>query len=67
MLCDDCLVVWRGSFQVVSVITTVGPRHIGWEKSCHGLTCRPKESSGEGVLCDLSCLLGDPGGSGAAF
>ena len=25
-------------------------RYIGWEKCCHGLTCRPRESSGEGFL-----------------
>ena len=25
-------------------------RHVGWEKCCHGLTCRPRESSGEGFL-----------------
>ena len=23
-------------------------RHVGWEKCCHGLTCRPRETSGEG-------------------
>ena len=40
-------------------------RHVGWEKSCHGLTCRPEER--EVVLCDLSSLLGHPGGSSAAL
>ena len=42
-------------------------RHIGWEKCCHGLTCRPRESSGEGFLSDLLSLLGYPSGSGAAL
>ena len=28
------------------------------EKCCHGLTCRPRESSGEGFLSDLLGLLG---------
>ena len=32
-------------------------RHIGWEKCCQGLTCRPREFSGEGFLGDLSSLL----------
>ena len=32
-------------------------RHIGSEKSCHGLTCRPRESSGEGFLSDLPDYL----------
>ena len=41
-------------------------RHIGWEKSCHGLTCRPRESSCDGFLSDLLDYLGFPGGSGAA-
>ena len=39
-------------------------RHVGWEKCCHGLTCRPLESSGEGFLSDFLCLLGYPSGSG---
>ena len=42
-------------------------RHIGWEKCCHGLTCRPRESSGEGFLSDLLGLLGYPSGSGGAL
>ena len=42
-------------------------RHIGWEKCCHGLTCRPRESSGEGFLSDLLSLLGYPSGSGGAL
>ena len=42
-------------------------RHVGWEKCCHGLTCRPRESSGEGFLCDLLSLLGYPSGSGSAL
>ena len=42
-------------------------RHIGWEKCCHGLTCRPRESSEEGFLSDLLGLLGYPSGSGAAL
>ena len=28
----------------------VGFCHIGWEKCGHGLTCRPRETSGEGFL-----------------
>ena len=39
-------------------------RHVGWEKCCHGLTCRPLESSGEGFLSDFLSLLGYPSGSG---
>ena len=42
-------------------------RHVGWEKCCHGLTCRPRESSGEGVLSDLLGLLVYPSSSGAAL
>ena len=33
-------------------------RHVGWEKCCHGLTCRPLESSGDGFLSDFLSLLG---------
>ena len=39
-------------------------RHVGWEKCCHGLTCRPLESFGEGFLSDFLGLLGYPSGSG---
>ena len=42
-------------------------RHVGWEKCCHGLTCRPRESSGEGFLSDLIRLWGYPSGSGTAL
>ena len=42
-------------------------RHVGWEKCCHGLTCRPLETSGEGALSDLLSLLVYPAGSGAAL
>ena len=42
-------------------------RHVGWDKSCHGLTCSPVDSSGEGFLYDLISLLGYPNGSGAAL
>ena len=42
-------------------------RHIGWQKCCHGFTCRPLESSGEGALSDLLSLLGYPAGSGTAL
>ena len=42
-------------------------RHVGWAKCCHGLTCRPRESSGEGFLSDLLGLLGYPSGSGGAL
>ena len=42
-------------------------RHVGWEKCCHGLTCRPLESSGEGFLSDFLGLLGCPSGSGQAL
>ena len=35
----------------------VRPRHVGWEKCCHGLTCRPGESSGDlGDLFELAWL-----------
>ena len=42
-------------------------RHIGWQKCCHGLTCRPLESFSEGALSDLVSLLGYPAGSGTAL
>ena len=42
-------------------------RHVGWENCCHGLNCRPRESSGEGFLSDLLSLLGYPRGSGSAL
>ena len=42
-------------------------RHVGWEKCCHLLTCRPLESSGEGFLSDFLGLLGYPSGSGRAL
>ena len=42
-------------------------RHVGWQKCCHGLTCRPLKTSGEGVLSDLLSLLGYPAGSGTAL
>ena len=42
-------------------------RHIGWEKCCRGLTCRPRESAGDCFLSDLLSLLGYPAGSGAAL
>ena len=42
-------------------------RHVGWEKCCHGLTCRPRESSNEGFLSDLLGLLGYPAGSGGSL
>ena len=42
-------------------------RHVGWEKCCHGLTCGPLESSGEGFLSDFLGLLGYPSGSGQAL
>ena len=31
--------------------------HVGWEKCCHGLTCRPRESSSEGFFCDFFLSL----------
>ena len=42
-------------------------RHIGWQKCCHGLTCRPLETFGEGVLSEPLGLLGYPAGSGTAL
>ena len=42
-------------------------RHVGWQKCCHGLSCRPLNTSGEGFLDDLLGLLGYPSGSGAAL
>ena len=56
--------VWEGSFlgELVPIL-----RHIGWEKCCHGITCRPRESSGEGFLSDLLSLMGYPNGSGIAL
>ena len=45
----------------------IGAEAFGWEKCCHGLTCRSRESSGEGFLSDLLGLLGYPSGSGDAL
>ena len=41
--------------------------HTGGEKRGHGLTCRTRETSGEGFLDDLLQLFGYPGKSGAAL
>ena len=40
-------------------------RHIGWEKCCHGLTSRPRETSSVGFLDELLLLFGYPAASGA--
>ena len=42
-------------------------RHVGWEKCCHGPTCRSQESAGEAFLCDLLSLLVYPHASGGAL
>ena len=42
-------------------------RHVGWQKCCHGLSCRPLDTAGEGFLDELLSLLGYPGCSGAAL
>ena len=41
-------------------------RHIGWEKSGHGLTSRPRESASEPFLDELLGLFRYPAGSGRA-
>ena len=40
-------------------------RHIGWSKSCHGLTSRPRETSSVGFLDELLVLFGYCAASGA--
>ena len=40
-------------------------RHIGWEKCCHGLTSRPRETSSVWFLDELLILFGYPVASGA--
>ena len=40
-------------------------RHIGWEKCCHGLTSRPRETSSVWFLDELLFLFGYPVASGA--
>ena len=42
-------------------------RHIGWEKCCHGLTSRPRETSDVGFLDEFLVLFGYPSGSGASL
>ena len=40
-------------------------RHIGWSKSCHGLTSRLRETSSVGFLDELLVLFGYSAASGA--
>ena len=40
-------------------------RHIGWSKSCHGLTSRPRETSSVWFLDELLVLFGYSAASGA--
>ena len=40
-------------------------RHIGWEKCCHGLTSRPRETSSVWFLDELLILFGYSAASGA--
>ena len=40
-------------------------RHIGWDKCCHGLTSRPRETSSVLFLDELLVLFGYPAASGA--
>ena len=40
-------------------------RHIGWSKSCHGLTSRPRETSSVGFLDELLVLFGYSAASGS--
>ena len=42
-------------------------RHIGWEKCCHGLTSRPRETSSVWFLDELLVLFGYPAASGAGL
>ena len=42
-------------------------RHIGWEKCCHGLTSRPRETSSVWFLDELLFLFGYPVASGAGL
>ena len=42
-------------------------RHIGWEKCCHGLTSRPRETSSVRFLDELLFLFGYPVASGSSL
>ena len=42
-------------------------RHIGWEKSGHGLNSRPRETSNVAFLTELLVLFGYPPRSGSAL
>ena len=42
-------------------------RHLGWERCCHGLTSRPRESSSAPFLDQLLSLFHYPTGSSAAL
>ena len=42
-------------------------RHVGWSKSCHGLTSRPRETSSVRFLDELLFLFGYPVASGAGL
>ena len=42
-------------------------RHMGWAKSGHGLTSRPRETSFISFLNELLCLFGYPPGCGSAL
>ena len=57
---------------VVSVPCSIGAnhcrlRHIGWEKCCHGLASRPRESASLHFLDELLALFRHPAGSGRAL
>ena len=42
-------------------------RHLGWERCCHGLTSRPRESASAPFLDQLLSLFHFPAGSSAAL
>ena len=42
-------------------------RHLGWERCCHGLTSRPRESASKLLLNELLSLFRYPSGSSAAL
>ena len=59
--------VWEGLFLVLLVLITGRLRHLGWERCCHGLTSRPRESASAPFLDQLLSLFHYPAGSSAAL
>ena len=59
--------VWVGLFLVLLGLITVGSGTLGWERCCHGLSSRPRESASAPFLDQLLTLFHYPSGSSAAL